>query len=352
MIRSRSSRISSSAEVLVRTLAATLALVAVSGPAAAGSRHQDRAFLTRPYPIEAAPSFPCGLFHWVDSLAGTSGGKTIPAHRADYRRRFGGISDEDQAQLAEFVTARAGYRGARASALLGVFCSAATVDDAMTTARGGLSAELSSRLEHALAHFRAKYELVWNRGAVPEAFLARARRDPGRDRLEALLGKIVNFYGVDPLKAPPPRLALVPVPGGFGTHAEAIGGVLVLEIREGDGLADEASVLVHETSHFLWGLVPPDRQRRLAEVAAERGGDGTRIFGLFREAIPTALGQGVADRSFRPAAFSLALPWYHVKDVDDCAKRIVALVGAALDQGSTLDETFVRRAIESASGAR
>ena len=157
---------------------------------------------------------------------------------------------------------------------------------------------------------------------------------------------------MDPLAVPPPRLALVPVPSGFGTHAEAIGGILLLEIREGDGLADEASVVVHESAHFLWGLVPAERQRRLALAAAGVDDDGAKAFRLFREAIPTALGQGVADRMFRPSSWSLDGPWYHTEDVDLAAKRIFATVSSALDEGLTLDEELVRRAVRAANGPR
>jgi len=236
--------------------------------------------------------------------------------------------------------------------MLGVFCGSATVDAALARLKPELTEGAWDGLAKALAHFRSRYEVVWNDGAVPRAFLESAHRDPGRKQLAALLAKIVRFYGVDPLMVPPPRLALVPVPHGFGTHAEAIGGALLLEIRSGETLADEASVVVHESSHFLWSLVPAERQRRLAAFAAGLDDDGARTHRLFGEAIPTALGQGVADRAFRPSSWSLDGPWYHTQEVDACAKRIFAVVSAALDAGSTLDEELVRRAIQAAEGPR
>ena len=344
-------------------LAAGLVLLAAL-PAAAGARRQDRLLLARPYPIEAAPSFPGGLFHWMDSLAGTTVGKTVPAHREEYLRLFGALSGEDRAHLEAFVAARAEHvsRQAadaarrdippRASAMLGVFCGSATVEDALAALKPELTPVAWHGLAKALAHFRPRYEVVWNDGAVPQAFLERARRDPGRWQLEALLARIVRFYGVDPLKASPPRLALVPVPAGFGTHAEAIGGVLLLEIRKGETLADEASVVVHENAHFLWGLVPEERRRRLALFAAGLDDGGARAFRLFGEAIPTALGQGVADRAFRPSAWSPDGPWYHTPDVDACAKRIYPIVRDALAAGLTLDEGLVLRAIRASDGPR
>jgi hypothetical protein len=349
MIRSRSSRTCSSAEGLVRLLALTLLAAALPRPAAAAADPSDRLLLARPFPIEAAPSFPGALFHWIDSLAGTSNGKTIPVHQQEYVELFGPMTDADKAQLDAFVAARAEHlqrlqaaaaRGgppAKFSALLGTFCSSATVEEALDRAKDELSPGSWNGLAGALAYFR-----IWHDGEIPKAFLARARSDPSVSRLESLLARIVRFYQVDPLRAPPPRLALVPVRPGGGTHAEAIGGVLLLEIRAGDTLSDEASVIVHETSHFLWNLVDPERQRRLGDWAVTFDTTPPRLAALLGEAIPTALGQGVADHMFRPDAWSTGRPWYHTRDVDLLAKRMYPVVASALDHGKTLDESFLR----------
>jgi hypothetical protein len=329
-------------------------------PAAAGARHQDRLFLSHPYPIEASPSFPGGLFHWIDSLAGTTVGKTVPAHRAEYLRLFGRPTDADREQIAAFVAAREEHAqreaesaaragvAPRASAMLGVFCASASVEAALASLKPELTPGAWDGLAKALAYFRPKYEIVWDGGQVPQGFLHAARSDPGRAQLEALLAKIVRFYGVDPLGVPPPRIALVPVPPGWGTHAEAMGSVLLLEIRKGDSLADEASVVVHENSHFLWTLMPAARREQLAAAAAGMGDAEQRTYRLFHEAIPTALGQGVADRAFRPTNWSLDGFWYHIDEVDRCAKRIYPVIMDALDGGLTLDETLIRRAIRAA----
>ncbi len=363
MIRSLNSTVSSSAEAARLVFVAALALAGAM-PASAGARPQERLLLAHPYPIEAVASFPGGLFHWIDSLAGTSNGKTIPAHRLEYIRLFGKMTDEDRESLRGFVESRAEHlrreeeRAAldgdapRASAMLGIFCGSATVEDALATLKPELSPEAWTGLSSALARFRPRYERVWRDGAIPKRFLEDARRDPARAPLGDLLAKLVRFYGVDPLKAPPPRVALVPVPEGWGTHAEAIGGILLLEIREHDELPDEASVLVHESSHFLWGLVPGDRKRRLTLLAQGLGDAEAADFRRFGEAIPTALGQGVADRMFRPESWSIDGPWYHIPDIDLCAKRIYPTISSALDTGLVLDEELVRRALEAARSAR
>jgi hypothetical protein len=98
--------------------------------------------------------------------------------------------------------------------------------------------------------------------------------------------------------------------------------------------------------------VPEDRRQRLAQFAAGLDDASARAFQLFGEAVPTALGQGIADRAFRPSSWSLDGPWYHRKDVDTCAKHIYPIVRDTLDAGLTLDEGFVRRAILAAAGPR
>lgn len=344
----------------MRIAALAAVLLAVHAPAAAGARHQDRLLLTHPYPIEATPSFPGGLFHWIDSLAGTSVGKTVPAHRAEYLHLFGQPSPDDLSQLEAFVAAReeharheaatAAAKGVapRTSAMLSVFCASASVEDALASLKSELAPATWRRLAGALAHFEPKYRVVWNDGAIPEAFLRTAREDASRARLASLLAAIVRFYDVDPLAVPPPRIALVPVPAGWGTHAEAIGSILLLEIREDDTLAEQASVIVHENAHFLWTLVPAARRQRLAAAAASLGGTAEETFRLLHEAIPTALGQGVTDHAFRPAGWSLDGSWYHTDDIDRCAKRIYPIILEALDRGLTLDEELVKRAIRAA----
>jgi hypothetical protein len=343
--------------VAARGAALAAALLFVVSPARAAAHHQDRLLLSHPYPIEAWPSYPGGLFHWIDSLAGTSVGKTIPAHRAQFLRLFGPPTPSDVAQLEAFVDAREEHArfeaerasrmgvAPRASAMLGLFCSSATVEETLASLKPELSAETWSRLGGALTYFGPKYDVVWNGGAIPQAFLDAARADPGRQKLEALLATIVRFYGVDPLAAPPPRIALVPVPAGWGTHAEAMGSVLLLEIRPEDTLAEQASVIVHENAHFLWTLIPAERRQRLADAALGVSVTAQDTYRRFHEAIPTALGQGVADHAFAPADWSLDDFWYHTDDVDRCAKRIYPVVLDALSAGTAMDEAFVKRAI-------
>ena len=325
---------------------AVVALLALAPLLAASPRSPDT-LVTRPYPIIAYASFPGGLFHWIDSLAGTSAGKTVPAHREEFLRRFGPLTEEDRRQLHRFVAARADHRdrARSSSAMLGRFCGSTSVESALAAVEPELGESSYADLSAALDWFRPKYERVWSEGRIPQAFLDGLRTDPGMRRLEKILARMVRFYGVDPKASPPPRIALVPVPDGHGTHAEAIGDVLLLEIRPGENLAEQASVIVHENAHFLWGLVPKERRARLAESVRALDGGAASTWSVFHEAIPTALGQGVADRAFRERDWSMDDEWYHTRDVDRCAKRIYPVVRAALDAGDVLDEAFLKRAL-------
>lgn len=333
-------------------LPALLILSALAVPAA-----PEPGLLGTAYPLEARPSFPAGLYHWMNCLAGSSGGKTEDAHRGAFVEQHGNPSNEDRAQLEAFVAARLehmrttpGRDGTlsvpRSSALLGIFCAAPTLDAALAQAKRELSPEGYASLEGSLRHFAPKYEAIWRDGAIPRAFLERVRLDPRRERLAGLLERMVRFYGVDFASAPPPAIALVPVPDGFGTHAQAMGRHLLLEIRPRDDLAGQASVVVHENAHYLWTILPEEHRLRLERAAKEAGPSSERAWEAFHEALPTALGQGVADREFRPDRWSSRAPWYHDAAIDAYAKALYTLVQRALANGESLDETFVRRAVE------
>lgn len=314
------------------------------------------------YPLEVSVSFPAGLFHWIDSLAGTSHGKTVQAYQQEFEDRFGRPTRQDMKVLSGFIRARARHAVAAKTrapgdprvppiaALLERFCEAATVEAALDALRDELDPADWSALRLSLDHFRPRYETIWNEGRVASQFLRRCRKDPAKDSLADLLERIAGFFGADPLEPPRPRIVLVPVPPGFGTHAEAVGRNLLIEIRPGEGLADEASVIVHENAHFMFARVSAERTRGFASLVLERGPVGLTAWETLREALPTALGQGVADSHFRPSAWSERGPWYHTADVDAYAKAIYPIVRASLERGGRLDASLVLRLLDSFPG--
>ncbi len=338
-------------------LALLAALLCAAPPA--GATQREASLLGKAYPLEAEVSFPAGLFHWVDSLAETSGGKTIPSYQREFIEKFGRPGEEDSRHILRFRQARAahlsrahgplepgtGIRLTAKSAMLGVFCASPTVEAALARLEGEISDDELDGLSGALEHFRPRYEQVWGGGRVAGEFVERAQKDGAARRiLGRLLQRVARFFDVDPRSVPPPRLVLVPVPDGFGTHAEAIGRQLLIEIRPGESLADEASPIVHENAHFLWRLMPRERVERLRAAALDVGPGGRRAWEILHEALPTALGQGVADRALRPG-WSPEQRWYHMDDVDAYAKAIFPLVLLAMEKGGRFDEAFVRRLV-------
>jgi len=300
-------------------------------------------------------SFDAALFHWLESLTGATLGKTVPAHRQEYTRLFGAFDETDRARLEDFARVRVAHAQAPAPPLAfrGMNAMRETLldgdePDPMAALAKELSTEDLAALRQSLAWFAPKYTRIWREGAVPRAFLRAAREDPALARLESLLVRLARFYGVPPDGPPRPRLLLVPVPEGWGTHAYALRRTLLLEIREGDRLADQAAVIVHENAHFLFSRIPAARQERLQAAALATGPGGADAWALLHEALPTALGQGVADRAFS-AHWSTGGRWYHKSDVDRYAKTLLPVVDRTLAGGGVLDEAFVTQAAAAAA---
>jgi hypothetical protein len=332
---------------MTRTMASSiLALAVLLG--ATRSEAADDEFLGPEYPLEVRISYPAGLFQWLDSLANTSAGKTIPIHRQEFVRRWGKPTAADNALLLKFRRARVAHHAAtrNASALLGIFCSERDVKAALAAARKDLSPDEASDLAEALAGLTPKFDALWDDGAVPKAFVKRVGDDPQRAELATLLARIAAFFDVDPKALPRPHLVLVPVPEGWGTHAQAVGRQLLLEIRAGDGLPEQAAVIVHENTHFLFQAMPQARRAELAAAAKALHESGETAWTTLQEALPTAFGQGIADRIVRPAQWSRRNPWYHDPEVDAYAKSLHAAANHALAGDGRFDDVFLRRAVQ------
>jgi len=305
------------------------------------------------YPIEVAVSLPAALLHWLDSLAGLDGpgataGKTVNAHRLEFVRLFGPPDAETNERLRGFALARAGVARRlprdRRDALTYAFFEAETLDAALQSAASVATADELVALRRAFETFEPRYRQIWSDGAEPRRFLSSATRDERAADLAALLVRIARFYGVGAAESPHPRIVLVPVPAGYGTHAQAIGRHLLIEIRPREGLAEQVAPIVHENAHFLFQRIDDKRSESLARLAAEHGRPGEDAWLLLREALPTALGQGVASRRFQPD-FSLDARWYHLDEVDAYAKRIYPLVSRTVRKGGRLDADFLRAAV-------
>jgi hypothetical protein len=305
------------------------------------------------YPLEIEIQFHTALFHWVDSLAGTSGGKTIAAHQQEFRSKFGSPSQEDVDMLMRFRHAR--LNDARqdvegqplpkgTSELCRVFLETPNLDQAIERARKQTPDGDVDAIRDALMYFKPRYAEIWNDGRVPSRFSRQFKVDPRLGELEGLLARIARFYGVDPGTGMRPTVVPVPVPDGHGTHATAIGRYLLIEVRASDRLADQASVIVHENAHVMFNRVDDDRLQQMEAMAAHSKRT-KRAWHALREALPTALGQGVADREFQPRSWSASRPWYHTDEIDTYAKKLFPLVRYSLENGGRFDEEFLKSAL-------
>jgi len=343
------------------SLAAALLLSwAPAGPAAESGSTVQTVLLGKSYPLEFQVSYHAALFHWVDSLADTSGGKTVAAHQREYEALLGKRTASETRLLERFRRARfhdavqpAGSSDDDArerrglSALRRIFLEAPDLGSALESAELEIAPEDMAVVRETLAYFEPRYETIWQDGRIPLRFLSRFANDPKRNDLEALLARITRFFGADLSELPRPAVVLVPVPTGYGTHATAVGPYLLIEVRPPDRLPQQASVIVHENSHFLFANMNPERRQRVEAMMASSSSERTlEAWETLHEALPTALGQGVADRIFRPRSWSKRQPWYHTRKVDAYAKALYPLVRKALESGEPFDEAFLEKAIE------
>lgn len=302
--------------------------------------------------LDLVVSYPAGLFHWVDSLAGTSLGKTVPGYQRQFISLFGRQREDERQALERFARLRRRdpaapeQRPAAGPLLLAVFCAVPTPERGYEEAERLLGPADAAVVRETLELFRPRYDVAWREGRVGAAFLESVRRDARRLELGQLLGAIASFFGADPATLPRRRIVVVPVPTGWGTSAQAVGRQVLLEVRSGDTLTDQAAVIVHETVHSFWQALDPALLERLAATARTAHPDGERAWRVLHEALPTALGQGVADRLVAQDLWSMRDPWYHEPEVDRFAKRLYPAVAEAVERGRRFDEAFVLRATE------
>jgi hypothetical protein len=274
----------------------------------------SRLLLGTAYPIDVSVSFHKALLHWLDSLtaltgAGFTAGKTIEAHRREYEKLIGRLSPEDQSMLRRYHGVRLRYVEqadiAQRDDLTLAFFETPNLASALERAGKLLDASAAEHLSAALLHFEPYYRRIWREGRVPEGFVRRAKRFERRTELERFLLGVAHFLGVPAGRERPPQLVLVPVPSGFGTHAQAIGSRLLIEIRSGESLREEVAPIVHENVHFLFQRIPSPRLAELERVALAAKPWGRDAWRHLKEALPTAIAQGIAEQAYGRPAWSM-----------------------------------------------
>jgi len=336
---------------------------AAPGPATSSSVEARRAPVVR---FETEVTYVASFVHFVDSVAGTSGGKTISTYQHLWAIKNGEPQGEVALAILHFLAARdsrhahqvcedrSGSAGAQRS-WEGVFLlralEALDIDSFLDSIRPCLTEPEERALSSALSVLRPGFDAFWQRAHWLGRFDAAFQRFLDEGSLTSYLGEVARFMDVDPASAPPPVLCFVLLPVDGPTHAQAIGRRLLIEIRPSDTPADQVQVVAHETSHFLFELIAPDRLGALERRARAEGEDGARTWMLLQEALPTALGQGLATARLTPAGFHLSSKWYHTPAIDTFAKRIYPIVAREIDAGRTIDGPFLDEAIRAYKGA-
>jgi len=312
--------------------------------------------------IDTDVSYTINLVHWVDNLAGSSGGKTIAVYRRYWEERFGPMNDADRAALEAFARIRnmsmpeeggleneAGCLPIEAERLswhqrfLVEAMEAPSVDALLASLSDRLAPDERRRLGSSLERFRPRFDRVWGDMGHVRRFDKRFQRFLAQGDLLRFLDRLAGFFGVDPAAMPPMKISFVALPSDGATHAEADGDHLLIEIRPSDLPADQIQVVAHEASHFLMRRMGPDAIDALARQAYAEGEAGAIAWRYMWEGIPTALGQGLAEATLSPGGFSSSNRWYHIRSIDFLAKAIYEGLAASVRAGETIADGTITR---------
>jgi hypothetical protein len=272
---------------------------------------------------------------------------------------------EDRAQLAEWVRLRNLYSGevdlpqAEASPLMGRHRSvdlavklriagfqAADVDDYL--ARLDLLVTPTDRavFSRVVRHFLPAFDPWWRREAV-------AKGRPFAQKLEALFAapaiarpfaQIERFYAPDLSSGSVIRVALMARPARAGTHTsgQQVEGTSVVEFLPEERPEDRIDVVIHELCHFLFDSSPDATFVELQKRFVANGRlSSIAAYNLLNEALATAFGNGMIDRSLMDAKRfdeyrSKEQSFYNNPNIDRAGKALLPLLDGWLVEGKTL----------------
>ncbi len=298
------------------------------------------------------------LFHWIDSLAESSPGKNRALYYRDWVSEFGPLTPEDRALLSEFKAVRTRRFPPNHSRQFDSDSACLPIEDDSLSRRqklsiaamnatsiDDLSARLSALVEPAEAltvqrtirAFAPRFATIWPRASYLSRVQSEFEGFLSEPRTQALLGHFVRFYELPGELGEFPTLNLVAVLHQEApTHAEANSHELLIEVRPEDHAAQQVQVIFHEFAHDLFRRLAPDKQRELRTRFYRQGRDGVAAWTLTYEALPTALGQGLAQAILAPDEYRWPDRWYHIDEIDVAAKAIFPIVRNEFFSGRTL----------------
>lgn len=330
-------------------------------PASLEERHGGAESTPRRIRLLTETRYTASLVHWIDSLAGTSGGKTIPIYQHLWQQRFGPPGEDDRHALSGFAAMRQSIdaqtscgsppEGA-AEAVAGwrlhflyLALEASSTEELLDRVRPCLTAGEAGELEAALTRFTPGFDEFWRNGTYLQEFETRYRNYVEHGEMLDYLDEVARFFDVDPSTAPPATLCFVLLPFDGPTHAQALGSRLLIEVRPSDTPADQTQVVAHEMSHYLFEQMPSSRRAALEARARSAGPSGAKAWGLLQESLPTALGQGLAVARLTPRDFDLRASWYHIPLIDRFAKMIYPILRRHMEAGRTIEGPFLEEVV-------
>ncbi len=131
----------------------------------------------------------------------------------------------------------------------------------------------------------------------------------------------------------------------------------VAEFGPTEDLANRLGVVLHEYTHYVYSKMPADERNALGKSIVDADPvHGTAMWGLFNEAIATAVGNGRIYRSLAPTGAWQAMlarkrSFYSDEPVDAASKAILPLVDTTLDVGGTVTAPAFAKAYDAALDA-
>lgn len=308
--------------------------------------------------LEISVSYFANLVHWIDNLAGSSIGKTVHAYRAYWIEKFGPPSDRDRDLVLAWRRIRLKSIPTPDPTLLNDrgclpqveqapswrhrfqvrSYEADSADDFVDSMSEELTPNEIATLLAVIESFKPRFDEIWWEMTFLPRFERRFRSFLELSRIRPFLRDMAAFFGVDPETIPPARLHLMALPGDTGTHAQANGRHLLMEIRPTDNPVWQIQVISHEMAHYLWSQVAPERNDLLARQVYASSEEGAVIWRLLREGLPTALGQGLAEARLASSRFNMSHSWYHIDAYDRFAKAIYPAVASAFQEGERIED--------------
>ena len=320
------------------------------------------------------------FFYTLDNLAGSSG-----SHRAIsdmYRQSWAkevGFTPDDDKYLANFLILRRESRKKRERPAIHRPLRASLAPPSMTaqelfatcflkgTSLKQALALLKSlcnkddkhvkRVERVFDHFAKRFDVLWEkkRGKLEKLakeFSQRAlvsKVAPFLDEVAAFYRSKVNdkTIFVNMMWAPS-RVA----------HAATYGNHMIIPLPDGNDWNDDfvisrLGVIVHESSHYLFGSMAEELKSRITTEFVEKCGLlRNKHINILDEAVQTALGNALfLSRNF-PESFDPKGFWYAFESqydfpfaIDEFAKKLFGPLERALSAGETFYPTFFRNAM-------